>query len=457
MAGYESNNYSVVDEDMVRAETEFETWSGMPITLDDKQHEAIVSAFENKITVITGGGGTGKSTICRCIHSIAVSRGLLVQYVAPTGAAAKVLEDKVGTKASTIHRALSLIPSSNGVVKKDPDKYFTSQVLVVDEFSMVGVDTLPHLLKGILDPAMTNLVLVGDPQQLPSVSAGNFLSAIIDSGVANVVKLDRIHRQSEKSYIPQIADDMAKGRYSGIPEDAVDIVRVPASEGNAISNSILMIVKDYLMERGNLDGLQVVSPMWAGEDGVHSLTAAIQRMVAPPGVEPLIYCGHSFYVGDRVMQIVNNYEEDIFNGNIGIVRKAGSKTSKSTGKEIKEVSVEFDHGRVIDYEGDSLKEIRVCWCCTIHKYQGSQVDELIMAVGMSHRNMMSRELVYTGITRAKERLYIVGEEAMLNLATKVSSIRKRYVNTAAMIRHGLSGEGRLSYYNLGLCSKNFMS
>jgi exodeoxyribonuclease V alpha subunit len=430
------SQYSVDDSDIEYAENELVTHLDRDISLDALQSEAVKSAFSNKLTVISGGGGTGKSTICRCIHTICMKKGLCTAFLTPTGAAAKVLGEKTSSGAMTIHRALGMVPGRG----PDPDKVIDANIVVIDEFSMVGIDTLPYLIEAITSPRVTNIVFVGDPQQLPSVSAGSFLSDVKNSGIAHVVTLDRIHRQSETSYIPVIADDMSNGQYRGIPDDATDVSLTSVADDAAALSRVNHMVSEYMRVNGSLDGLQVLSPMYKGYAGVDSLCSSIQVMVNSGNEDVLVYKNKTFYVGDRVMHTVNNYEKDVYNGNIGYVVEMGAKRIKdSDANESKYLVVDYD-GHVVEYVEKEMDEVRVCWCCTVHKYQGSQVDNVILVTTFAHARMMSRELIYTGMTRASKNLSIVGVDKMLHKASSVSVIRKRFTHTSEMMRRVHSGD-----------------
>jgi len=447
MSSYPSQ-YDCSDEDIEWSENEFNNWARSDITLDDCQKEAIISVFKNKITVITGGGGTGKSTICRCINTIASRIGLSTTFLTPTGAAAKVLEEKTSKGTMTIHRYLKLVPGGQVGPEK---KLINSNILLIDEFSMVGLDTLPFLMSSLIDPTITNIVLVGDPQQLPSVSPGNFLDDIMKSGIANVVKLTNIHRQSENSYIPQVSAEMATGKFKSIPEDATDISVIHEYDNDALAATVLMVAKDYMMEHDTLDGFQAISPMYKGSAGVDNITDMIQAMMKPNDAETITFKGKVFNVGDRVMQLSNNYEKDIFNGNIGTVLDVGVEAA-SNGQDLKYVVVDFGLEEDVKYIETEISQIRVCWCCTIHKYQGSQVGTVVLAISGAHRRMMSRELIYTGFTRASEMLHIIGDSSMLYRANEISSIKKRYTHTVDMIRSLMDKVRRFSVHNLELVS-----
>lgn len=438
LVGMMSNEsrYEIDDDDIEYAERELSAYMGRDeVVLDDLQAEAVRSAFLNKVSVISGGGGTGKSTICRCIHTLAVRKGLETCFLTPTGAAAKVLAEKTSTEAMTIHRALGMRPG----MSPEPDHEISANIVVVDEFSMVGIDTMPYLMEAIVSPSVTNIVFVGDPQQLPSVSAGSFLSEVIASGLASVIILDRIHRQSDSSYIPVIANDMSGGVYSGIPEDASDVTFIEVEDDDHVAEvSARRLVAEYMERNGNLDGLQVISPMYKGPAGVDRMCNAIQEMVIGEGKECLSHKSSRFFVGDRVMQMTNNYDKDVYNGNIGTVVNIGAKFMKlGDSRESKFVMVEYGD-RAVEYVESDIDEIKVCWCCTVHKYQGSQIENVIMMACHLHARMMSRELIYTGMTRASENLTIIGTESMLQRASSISVIRRRFTNTAEMMRRFFS-------------------
>ncbi len=441
--------YAVSDEDVEYAEKELLVHLDRNIKLDNMQANAVRSAFENKVTVISGGGGTGKSTICRCIRTICMRKGLSTSFLTPTGAAAKVLGEKTSSEAMTIHRALGMTPHKG----PDPEISIDANVVVVDEFSMVGIDTLPHLMEAISSPKVTNIVFVGDPQQLPSVSAGSFLSEVMNSTVANVIILDKIHRQSETSYIPIMADDMSNGTYAGIPNDATDVKLLEVSDDAVALMRINHMAGEYMKENGSLEGFQVLSPMYKGYAGVDNICRSIQMIVNDDSAEIMSYKDKMFYRGDRVMHTVNNYDKDVYNGNIGIVLDMGSKkVNPGDASESKFLNVDYA-GHKVEYIEKEIDEVRVCWCCTVHKYQGSQIENVVLVTLQAHARMMSRELIYTGMTRASENLTIVGLEKMLYKASGVSVIRKRFTHTAEMINRVASGNyDGFDVRNRHLCS-----
>jgi len=444
--------YEISEDDIANAEKELLTSLGREIRLDVEQREAIRSAFENKITVITGGGGTGKSTICRCIQTVATYRNLETAFVAPTGAAAKVLEEKTGATASTIHRRLGLKPGDDGLVRINVDNYIGSSILVVDEFSMVGVDTLPYLLAAVESFEVTNIVVVGDPQQLPSVSAGSFLSDIMDSGVANVVELKQIHRQSERSHISKIANEIARGVVPEIPKESDDFFWIEAEDDEDAASIALMLCKDHFMASGSLRGFQVLSPMYRGSAGIDRLNSAIQAMSATAGEDPFVFKGRKFYKGDRVMQIVNNYDKDVFNGNMGYITEIDATPCENYKVMIGVEMLVAGGTFFVEYFDEQIEELKLCWCASVHKYQGSQIDNVLMVMASGQRCMMSRELVYTGMTRASKTLRVVGPSWILGTAARNQAIKKRHTHTEKLVRMAMGEDvDSLRVKNLELC------
>jgi len=431
ISSYESP-YICEEDDLEHAEDEYERNVGRRIVLDDCQREAVKSAFNHKLTVITGGGGTGKSTICRCIRAIAQKNGQDVVFMAPTGQAAKVLEQKTGYPASTIHRALGLTPDG---VRELQD--IRADIVVIDEFSMVGIDTLPYLLAAIVSCRYTNIVVVGDPQQLPSVASGNFLADLIASGIASVQKLEHIHRHSDKSYIARIANTISSGEVPDLPTDAEDFMWVTFGDLEDAADKAASIVNKYLAA-GRMNDVQALSPMYRSPAGVDAICRNIQQMTSSGDV--FEYKNKSFYVGDRVMQLVNNYDKEVFNGTIGNVVRFGFEVVRPDVENVERQFVVVDYdGESKMYIGDEIDEIRVCWCSTVHKFQGSQSPIIIFVMTEANMRMMTRELVYTALTRASEKVYFIGSFNMLCLAARRSEIKKRYSSTANLIRWKLEG------------------
>jgi exodeoxyribonuclease V alpha subunit len=392
---------------------------------------AIKSAFENKMTVITGGAGTGKSTLCRCISYLSKEKDLAIRMMSPTGKAARVLSSKTAFTAETIHRSLKMKPDS-----EYPAEEIREDMVIIDEFSMVGIDTMFAIMYAIKENLWSHIVMVGDPKQLASVSPGKFLTDIIDSGCANVVRLDKIYRQDENSFIPILANDISLGKVVDIPPNATDIKWNNLSSSDTWDISLRRVVKDFINEN-NVDDLQIIAPMYKGIFGINKTNEIMQDLMADVnGVksEPFHRGFMILYVGDRVVQCVNDYEKSIFNGDLGKVIEAGRKATNPNSDEQKDyVTVNF-YGDNITYIGDEIEDLRLAWSLSVHKFQGSQSPYVICILPNEASNMMSRELVYTAITRPSKRLDIYGHMSAFRLAPTRSAIRKRYTNMNNMIK-----------------------
>jgi len=427
---YEKKKTECTDQDIDMAEKDLIKVTGKNITLDDTQKQAVKSAFNHKVTIITGGGGTGKSTICRCIYFLAKQKRLSVRLMSPTGRAAQVLSDKTKGQASTIHRSLKMIPGDD-LAKEQ----ISEDIITVDEFSMVGIDTLYPMLHAMEENEWGNLIFVGDSNQLPSVSPGNFLSDIIESGCANVVKLDRIHRQDENSYISLLANKLAKGNSIEIPENASDLKWYDVNP-DTFSNSIRDFV-NYFIAKKDIADLQILAPMYKGKCGVNAINEVIQEMMAEINNTTDQFLKREFkyfHKGDRIIQTKNNYNKQIFNGDMGTIVDLGQKVIDRKKSDVKEdyVIVEFYNDEIM-FIGDEINELQLAWCITIHKYQGSQSPYVVFMMTAEARNMMTKELVYTAFTRAEKYLIIYGNKQMLQIAPQKSVIKERYTNLKNMI------------------------
>lgn len=425
------SEFSCQENDILMAEEDVSEFTGRDIFLDEKQKEAIESVFKNRVTVITGGGGTGKSTICRCIYYIAKSKGLCVKMMSPTGKAAKVLSERTGGRATTIHRGLDISPDNFL-----PNTEISEDILMVDEISMSGIDTMYALMTAVQSNPKTNIVFVGDKNQLPSVSPGNFLSDLINSGCSNVVKLNRIHRQSEESYIAIIANKIANGISPRIPKEANDITWKDVRP-EKISEDITSLIDRYI-ESSDISDLQIISPMKKGECGVISLNQIIQKKMASINKQEKRFLEKGFtrfHIGDRVMQIKNNYTKDIFNGDMGEVFAFGErpKNPEKSDRKEKFIGVNFS-GEKRYYFSEEIDEIALAWAITVHKFQGSQSKDIAIIIANEASVMMNKELIYTGFTRAEEHLYIYGNEPTYRLASTRSSIKKRFTNMEIIIK-----------------------
>lgn len=427
---YDHSKAEWAEQHIEMAEEDIQRLTGINITLDDKQKEAVQSAFENKITVITGGGGTGKSTICRCIYYLAIEQGLSVRLMSPTGKAAQVLANKTQGPAATIHRSLKMMPGED-FARED----IKEDIIIVDEVSMVGVDTMFAILNAMEENPWGNIVFVGDSNQLPSVSPGNFLSDIIDSGCANVIRLDRIHRQSDKSYISYMANEIAKGKVMDVPEDADDVKWHNVNPNN-FSDIIQRVLENY-MQHHEIEDLQILAPMKKGLCGVYQINEVVQKMMAEKNgnQEKVLKKGFRIlHVGDRVIQTKNNYDKMIFNGDMGVIINLGRKVIDPSVSDQKEDFVEVDfYGDHITFLGIEIEQLQLAWCVTVHKFQGSQAPYIIFVLPYEARIMMNKELIYTGFTRAEKFLALYGSIDMLRMAPQKSAIRKRYTNMNKII------------------------
>ncbi|GAF77739.1 unnamed protein product [marine sediment metagenome] len=421
------------DEDIIKAEEDLRRLTGKSLILDDSQKEAVKSAFNHKITVITGSGGTGKSTICRCIYYLAHEKGLSVRMMSPTGKAAQVLSDKTKGHAATIHRSLKMMPGEDygrEDIKED--------IVIVDEFSMVGLDTLFAVLNALEENLWCNIVFVGDSNQLPSVSPGNFLSDIVEADCANVVMLEQIHRQDENSYISLIANDIAESkRVEEIPAEASDIKWIDINP-NTFADRMPDVIKKYMKKR-DINDLQIMAPMYRGDCGVNKINEEIQKMMAElNGTQDKYLKKHFklFHVGDRVIQTKNNYDKQIFNGDMGIVVDLGRKVLDPSKSDQKEdfIVVNFYGDDITFFGDDEISNLQLAWCITVHKYQGSQSPYIIFVMAGEAHNMMSKELVYTAFTRAEKFLCIYGNIKMLRKAPHESVVKKRYTNMVNIVK-----------------------
>jgi exodeoxyribonuclease V alpha subunit len=425
------------DEDIEKAEKSLSVFYGRKMELDDCQKEAIRTAFDHKISIITGAGGTGKSLICRCIYTIAKEKGKSIRMMSPTGKAAQVLSEKTGAQASTIHRGLQL--------RKDdltPKQVINEDILLIDEISMSGLDTMYAIMKALEGNQWAHIVFVGDKNQLPSVSPGNFLSDIMESSCAHIVTLSKIHRQDENSYISFVANEISKGKVTLVPDLATDIRWRPLSPVN-LHDEIIAFIDQYRVQN-KIEDLQFISPMKKGICGVYKLNEVIQKKMAEINgteAESITIGFQKFHKGDRVIQIENNYEKMVFNGDMGTIRDLGEKVIDPSVSDKKEKFLVVEiYGEPVEYYGEELSELILAWAITVHKFQGSQSKNIVFVMAEEAQIMMSKELVYTAFTRAEKMLNIFGNEHMLRLAPTRSIVKKRYTNVKRIIDQFKSNE-----------------
>ncbi len=383
------------------------------------QREAIRASFERKILVITGGPGTGKTTIIRAITDIYRKWGKDVLLAAPTGRAAKRLAEATGLDARTIHRVLEFQPKK-GTFKRDPANPLRGEALVLDEVSMVDLPLMHHLLRAV--PPWMRLVLVGDKDQLPSVGPGNLLHDIIEAGTVDVVRLDQIFRQDKESLIVANAHRVNQGLslIRAPKEDPdTDFYFISQEDDQAAFQTILKMCATSVPRKLGLSPLspqiQVISPMYRGVVGVDHLNAELQARLNPGG-EGLPAGSRTFKARDKVMQLRNDYDKDVFNGDIGSVVHA----DRAKGR----LYVDYD-GRTVCYEKDELADVALAYAVSVHKAQGSEYQAVIMPLVTQHYIMLQRNLFYTALTRAKKLSVIIGSYKALGIAIKNDKPVKR--------------------------------
>ena len=390
---------------------------------DEVQMRAILTAVRSKIMVLTGGPGTGKTTTTQGIIAAFREAGAKILLAAPTGRAAKRLSEASGMEAKTIHRLLEVKPPQG--YQKNEENPLEGDVLIVDECSMIDIMLMYNLLKAVPD-SMT-LILVGDVDQLPSVGAGNVLRDIIGSGCFPVVTLTRIFRQAMNSRIIMNAHRINAGQMPDLSNGRTsDFFFMQREDGEEAVKTIIDLVQNKLPRyyRTPPGEIQVLTPMQRGVVGAENLNQQLQQALNP-GTEGLRRGGYLFKVRDKVMQIRNNYDKEVFNGDIGEIVSAD--------REERTLTVEFD-GRRVPYEVSELDELVLAYAATIHKSQGSEYPIVVMPVTMNHYIMLQRNLLYTGITRVKKILVIVGTRKAVACAVRTVKAGER--NTRLMERLG---------------------
>ena len=384
------------------------------IEYDEVQVEAIRQAIASKVMVLTGGPGTGKTTTTKAIIAALQSAGMRILLAAPTGRAAKRMSEATGMEAKTIHRLLEYNPQDG--YKRNDENPLEGDALIVDECSMIDIILMNNLTKAL--PTTMRLVLVGDIDQLPSVGAGNVLRDIIDSGVIPVVRLTRIFRQAQSSRIVMSAHAINRGCFPDISNGQhTDFFFMKQEEPEKVAETIVSLVRDRLPKayRQPTANIQVLTPMQRGVVGAANLNMALQQALNH-NTAALVRGGYTFKEGDRVMQLRNNYDKDVYNGDLGYVR--------SVDMEERTLTVDFD-GQTVEYEASELDELTLAYATTIHKSQGSEYPIVVMPVLMTHYVMLQRNLIYTGITRAKKICVLVGQTKALAYAIHNMKVLKR--------------------------------
>lgn len=384
------------------------------VVYDDVQIEAIQQAVDAKVMVLTGGPGTGKTTTTQGIIAAFRSMGLRILLSAPTGRAAKRMSEATGMEAKTIHRLLEYNPADG--YKRNDENPLEGDALIVDECSMVDIMLMYNLMKAI--PTNMRLVLVGDIDQLPSVGAGNVLRDIIDSERVPVIRLTRIFRQAQTSRIVMNAHAINNGSFPDISNGKnTDFFFIKMEDPEKVAEQIVNLVQNRLPKAYNqpLSNIQVLTPMQRGVVGAANLNAILQDALNN-STQSLSRSGYVFKKGDRVMQIRNNYDKDVFNGDIGVVN--------SIDQEDRSLTVDFD-SHIVAYEVSELDELTLAYATTIHKSQGSEYPIVVIPIMMNHYVMLQRNLVYTAITRSKKVCVLIGQVKALAYAVHHQTVTDR--------------------------------
>ena len=391
----------------------------MGLELASKQLEAVESAIDNKVMVITGGPGTGKTTIIRAILGIFQRLGIRILLAAPTGRAAKRMSEATGQEAKTIHRLLEFSPVSGGF-QRNSENPLNCDLIVVDEASMIDTTLMYHLLRAI--PLGATFIIVGDVNQLPSVGPGNVLKDIIDSRAIPVVMLNEIFRQARDSSIIINAHLVNSGSMPNLDRSQIgrnDFFFIEKDEPEEALKIILELACGRIQKAFGFDPLedvQILTPMNRGIIGTSNLNIELQKAMNPRE-DALIRGGRTFRVNDKVMQIRNNYEKEVFNGDIGKISRIDT--------ENQEAIITID-GRDLTYDFSEIDEVVLAYAVSVHKSQGSEYPCVVIPIMTQHYMLLQRNLLYTAITRGKKLVVIVGSKKALAIAVKNNRTLRRY-------------------------------
>lgn len=384
-------------------------------------------ALRSKLLVITGGPGTGKTTLTQAILSVLKAKGVQVALCSPTGRAAKRLSECTKLEAKTIHRLLGFDPKKRGFLYDDQNP-FSADLFLVDEFSMVDITLLFHLLKAI--PNHAALILVGDVDQLPSVGPGETLKAIIESSTIPFVRLSQIFRQAAQSHIIQNAHRINEGQMPDLePKDKEsDFHFLSIEEPDEALKKILELVHKRIPKAYHLNpirDIQVLCPMHRGTLGGRNLNLELQKILNPALETGISRFGYTYAPGDKVMVTQNDYEKDVFNGDIGFI--------KSVDHMEQELLVHIDDRPVI-FDFNDLDILVPAYATSIHKSQGSEYPAVVIPLTTQHYLMLKRNLVYTGVTRGKKLVVLVGQKKALAIALKSKNQGRRWNRLAEKLR-----------------------
>ena len=403
--------------------------------LTEKQREAVQTAYGKKVSILTGGPGTGKSTSLRALLMLLRNRKIDVALAAPTGRAAKRLSEATGVQgtslqAKTLHRLLEYAPHDNSY-QRNEENPLPHQFVIVDEFSMVDILLFYHLLKAL--PRTTHLLLVGDADQLPSVGPGNVLRDLLRSEAIPTVLLTELFRQAQQSKIIVNAHRINTGLMPHLKSDAgSDFFFLSEEDPARMQQLVLDLVQRRLPTRYNLNpktDIQVLAPMYRGPVGVTTLNEELQARLNPRASAEVEWAGRVIRVGDKVMQVRNNYDKGVFNGDVGWVR--------SINRENSELHVEFQEEAgplLVAYEFSELDELILAYAVTVHKSQGSEYPAIVLPLTREHSMLLQRNLLYTAITRAKRLCVLVGQPRALELAVRNDRVTQRNTGLAERLK-----------------------